>query len=66
MKMKKKLMAFIERYSIEEVYVLVTWPDVQNLMEEEWFRKECILYQSFDGQEYLASAYFVPLGRLLK
>lgn len=50
--------------SVDELYVLVKWPFVQDLMEQSWFRAECILYQSFDEQEYLDSAYFVPLKRL--
>jgi hypothetical protein len=64
--MKGKLMAFIERHTIEQVYVLVQWPDVQDFMEEEWFAAEGILYQAFPDQEHLDSAYFIPLKRILK
>lgn len=50
--------------SLEDLYVLVKWPFVQQLMEADWFRSECILYQAFDDQEHVDSAYFVPLNRL--
>lgn len=50
--------------SVDELYVLVKWPFVQDLMEEVWFRSECVLYQAFDDQEHLDSAYFVPLNRI--
>lgn len=43
-------------------YILVLWPESQMLMEEFWFN-ECILYQAFDNQEHLDSAYFVPEER---
>lgn len=55
---------FSSATSVDDLYVLVRWPFVQDLMEAEWFRAECILYQSFDEQEHLDSAYFVPLNRL--
>jgi hypothetical protein len=32
----------------DHLYVLVRWPTVQDLMEYEWFRAECILYQAFE------------------
>jgi hypothetical protein len=48
------------------LYVLVIWPEVQELMEFEWFREECILYQAFDEQKHLSSAYFVPLKRIIE
>jgi hypothetical protein len=50
--------------SVDELYVLIKWPFVQDLMEYSWFRLECILYQAFEEQEYLDSAYFVPLKRI--
>ena len=43
-------------------YVLVEWPEVQNLMEEGWFEEEAIL--DVDAK-FGSSAYFVPLKRLL-
>jgi hypothetical protein len=51
--------------SIDELYVLVRWPFVQEFMDYEWFRQECFLYQAFDDQPYLASAYFVPVSRIM-
>ena len=56
----------IEVNDIDSLYVLVLWPEVQELMEYDWFRKECILYNAFDDQEYLSSAYFVPYTRILE
>lgn len=50
--------------SLNDMYVLIKWPWVQNLMEHPWFRHECILHQAFDDQEYLDSAYFVPIERI--
>jgi hypothetical protein len=47
-------------------YVLVLWPEVQELMDYKWFRAECILYQAFDDQKYLSSAYFIPLRRIIE
>ena len=48
-----------------EEYILVTWPDSQNLMEQEWF-DECIL---MNDENHLAeigsSAYFVPKKKYL-
>jgi hypothetical protein len=48
------------------LYVLVVWPEVQELMEYEWFRPECILYQAVSEQQYFDSAYFVPLKRIIE
>lgn len=47
---------------LDSAYVVVTWPDVQELMEKEWFQKEAILDIdcNFGG-----SAYFIPLKRAL-
>jgi hypothetical protein len=62
--MDKTLSIFIDSLPHENVYVLVQWPWVQELMEYGWFRKECYLHQAFDGQPYPPSAYFVPIGRI--
>ena len=49
-----------------ETYVLVTWPEVQEYMEEDWFQGEAILYQRINNkQKYLDSAYFIPTDRIL-
>ena len=64
--MNDDLAAKIEAFASEDVYVLVHWPWVQDLMEYPWFRQECILYQAFDDQEHLDSAYFVPIERIIE
>lgn len=51
-------------YSTDYLYVLVLWPSVQELMDYDWFRAECMLYFAFDDQAHLDSAYFVPLKRI--
>jgi len=46
-----------------EKYVLVTWPQSQMLMEEEWF-DECILMNDENHLEEIgSSAFFVPKER---
>jgi hypothetical protein len=62
--MDNKLTNVIDSHSPDHLYVLITWPWVQELMEYNWFRNECILYQAFDEQQHLDSAYFVPIVRL--
>lgn len=62
--MSNNSLQFSSATSVDDLYVLVKWPFVQDLMEADWFRAECILYQSSDDQEYFDSAYFVPLNRL--
>lgn len=52
----------IEEEPIEDTYTLVTWPDVQELMDEEWFEEEAVL--EVEGK-FGSSAYFVPTKRLL-
>ena len=47
---------------LDSAYVVVTWPDVQELMEQEWFDNEAIL--DVEGK-FGDSAYFVPLKRIL-
>lgn len=42
----------------EYIYVLVEWPEVQELMEEEWFWEEAILCVD------TSSAYFIPINRI--
>jgi len=44
-------------------YILVTWPDSQELMEKPWFH-ECIFVQDIQGHvECGSSAYMVPEER---
>ena len=46
---------------MENEYVLVTWPESQELMEEEWFEEEAVL----DAEaKFGSSAYFIPTYRL--
>lgn len=49
---------------MENQFTLVLWPESQNLMEYSWFRNECVLYQTFDGEEDHDSAYLVPNNRM--
>jgi hypothetical protein len=47
-------------------YVLVCWPESQNLMDEEWF-DECILMNDMNHLDDIgSSAYFVPEDRYLE
>jgi hypothetical protein len=47
-----------------DFYILVTWPESQELMDKEWFN-ECILAQDIEGHvEVGSSAYFVPVTRI--
>ena len=51
----------------QDMYILVRWPDSQDLMHEHWFREECFLANSEHLPEEIgSSAYFVPLKRLLE
>jgi len=45
-------------------FVLVLWPEVQELMRFPWFRKECYLMQGFPDQVHYDSSYFVPKKRI--
>lgn len=46
-----------------EKFVLVTWPESQNLMEQDWF-DECILMNDDNHLDEIgSSAYFVPEER---
>ena len=63
--MNTELSTLISIAAIEDFYLLVKWPYVQDLMDYAWFQKECYLHQPFPEQEYFPSAYFVPLARIL-
>ena len=46
------------------IYVLVTWPESQQLMEQDWFDEEAILMNDENPLEEIGSAsYFVPIER---
>ena len=47
-----------------EEYILILFPEVQEYMTEKWFRQECYLCQSFEDQEHIDSAYFIPKDRV--
>ena len=42
------------------VYVLVKWPESQELMEYKWFNEEASLA---DSEKFGSSAYFIPIIR---
>lgn len=54
------------RNVIDSMFIVVQWPEVQTLMEEEWFQEESILINDEKGlDKYGSSAYFVPVYRLI-
>ena len=46
----------------EQSYIVIQWPDSQELMEKDWFEEEAILDVS---GVFGPSAYFIPLKRIL-
>lgn len=50
-------------YCAEDGYCIVTWPDSQDYMEEDWFKDEAIL--ETEGR-FGGSAYFIPIKRILQ
>lgn len=46
---------------IPDSYTIVDWPEVQELMEEDWFQDEAILNNSDNAP---SSQYFIPLKRI--
>jgi len=50
--------------NMEDCYVLVQWPESQDLMEEEWFDEEAILALGLEDKTG-SSAYFVPIKRII-
>lgn len=45
-----------------ETYVLVTWPDSQEYMDEAWFQDKAHLA---DEEKVGSSAYFIPESRII-
>lgn len=45
-------------FNEDSMYILVMWPEVQELMDEDWFVDEAILSINHD------SSYFIPIKRL--
>jgi hypothetical protein len=59
--------AYLEAFDnkkLENVYVLIRWPESQLLMDEDWFDKECHLADLERDPEVGNSAYFVPMKRI--
>lgn len=49
-----------------EKYILISWPESQELMEQSWF-DECILMNDENHLDEIgSSAYFVPEERYLE
>jgi hypothetical protein len=45
-------------------FILVIWPDSQELMDYPWFDKECFLMQGTGDQPHYDASYFVPRERI--
>ena len=48
---------------LSESYVIVPWPESQELMEQPWFQEEAVLDVEC---KFGSSAYFVPAKYLIK
>lgn len=44
-------------------YILVQWPESQDLMEYDWFQEEAILDNS---ENAISSSYFIPEERIIE
>ena len=44
---------------MNNLYVLVEWPESQDFMEEPWFQEEAVLHPE------LSAAYFIPEHRII-
>jgi len=53
----KEATEFVEALHTD-TYVLVPWPEVQELMDCSWFQEEAVLHPEE------SSAYFIPLHRI--
>ena len=49
---------------IRQSYVLVRWPESQELMDEPWFQEEAILLTGSEEQTG-PSAYFIPIKYMM-
>ncbi len=47
---------------MNNTYLLIEWPDVQELMDEPWFTNEAVLAE---GETVGSSAYFIPENRII-
>lgn len=48
--------------NLSDAYIVVTWPEVQDFMEKDWFEEEAVLDIN---ATFGPSAYFIPIKRLL-
>lgn len=56
---------FKKQIIMKKEYIIVTFPESQELMDEEWFDDECILINEYPLLDQVgSSAYFVPIARL--
>jgi hypothetical protein len=65
--LKPTIMDNKNEVSVNEMYVLVLWPESQEYMDKEWFDVEavlCNLYNAPGSEHRLAdesAAYFIPI-----
>ena len=43
-------------------YIIVKWPEVQELMEEDWFDEEAVF---INDDKFPSSSYFIPIDRTI-
>ena len=49
------------------MYIIIQWPEIQDLMDKEGFRENaCLANDDYFQQEYGSSAYFVNVDWLSK
>lgn len=53
------LLFYFNQLIMKNRYVLIEWPEVQDLMDTSWFDEEAIL--NFEGAN---SSYFIPENRI--
>lgn len=46
-----------------EGYVMIGWPEIQNIMDEDWFDEECFLDITDRNED---CSYWVPQERIIK
>jgi len=63
--MKNDLSAMVNLGIIDELYVLIRWPELEEFIGEEWFQEECFPCKPFDEGQCRWSGYFVPIARYM-
>jgi hypothetical protein len=63
--MSSILSSVIGSQTIDELFVVVAWPYVQDLFDYDWFESECYLQLSEQESDVTPVSYFVPISRLL-